>query len=304
MKLYLHIGLPRTASTFLQNDIFPELNNLKYFGPKSKTSHTIGKLLRDQNPDWKGIKLLKETTKFSDTILASDEGFSMQPWSQDYTYPTDNLKKIFEEIEIILFLRHPTDWVLSLYGLAVQKFRFMTLEEFLGFDGYSFGEFSESVVQKYSNWGKTRIQIESLRFSEVIKAWRKIFPRTHVFFFEDFISNREKVLSKVLNLLDSNLDLSEFPVNQRRNYSPSIDAQDTAVGIFQTFAKELPANGLRRSFQFRGAERLAIKAIERELCFNMYARIKLRERLPRLLDNFFVEEIACVKSLVPDCPWR
>ena len=32
MKIYIHLGPPKTASTFLQKQIFPNINGIYYFG--------------------------------------------------------------------------------------------------------------------------------------------------------------------------------------------------------------------------------------------------------------------------------
>ncbi len=36
MKLYIHLGPPKTASTFLQKQIFPSINGICYFGKTKK----------------------------------------------------------------------------------------------------------------------------------------------------------------------------------------------------------------------------------------------------------------------------
>lgn len=101
--IIIHIGLHKTATTFLQKDIFPYVrgyNFIYYFD-------------------------FKKSYKYSKKIIISDETLSGTPFfNKDPNVRFDiagKLKLLFPEARILLVLREKEGWVKSLYGEYVRK---------------------------------------------------------------------------------------------------------------------------------------------------------------------------------------
>lgn len=306
MKLYLHIGIPRTASTFLQTNIFPRLSHLDYIGSPFKKENyefflileAFFKLIYGLDFNAQDRALLEKIALSPKSTLISNEGLSMNPWTQDYPKHANRLKEFFQEIEVILFLRHPTDWVLSLYGLAIQKRRFTSLRDFVGFDGESFCNFADSVDHK------NIVQLQDIRFSQLLRNWRQIFPKTRVFFFENFVTQKEEVLNEILEALGSNLAPTKFLLDKKKNASNPVLVQDTATGIFNALYRNNLQADFFQSVQYRLANYSARIALKQNITLSAFSQQDDRLEIQERLDKFFFEEIENIKTLTPNCPWR
>ena len=306
MKLYLHIGIPRTASTFLQTKIFSRLSHLHFIGPPfQKEDHEVFlimeafvKLIYGLGFDAQDRTLLEKIAISPKSTLVSNEGLSMNPWTQNYPTHANRLKEFFQEIKVILFLRHPTDWVLSLYGLAIQKGRFVSLRDFVGFDGKSFCNFADSSDHK------SRVHLQNIRFSQLLRNWRQTFPNTRVFFFEDFVTQKEELINEVLKTLNSNLVPTKLRLDRKANASAPLFVQDTAAGIFNTLYRNNLQADFFQSVRYRLADYSARIALNQGITLSAFSQQEDRLELQERLDKFFVEEIENIKTLVPNCPWR
>ena len=93
MKVIIHVGIPRTASTFLQKFIFPQSHNRTIIYNPEYVINIIRELHRQSHtqplsPDDldRSRQLIFDHLKSSQagTLLLSSESFSMDPWRQDY----------------------------------------------------------------------------------------------------------------------------------------------------------------------------------------------------------------------------
>ena len=82
-KIFIHVGLPKTASTYLQNNIFPRLNNVAYIGrPYTQENYAFNTLQYADNSLYASSTTRKEIDNIENElakgnpILISDELFS------------------------------------------------------------------------------------------------------------------------------------------------------------------------------------------------------------------------------------
>jgi len=119
-ELYLHVGLPRCASTFLQTKIFPYLN-LHYVHRKEHINYKMDH-----------IKYLKKVFKKSkvDVLYSSETILGLPEIVED---PVDTLKKYsvaFPDANIIIIKRDRATWLKSMY------YRYMHREGYIDFNNY------------------------------------------------------------------------------------------------------------------------------------------------------------------------
>ena len=109
MKI-VHIGLPKTATTYLQHQIFPKISeyrNLKFNNEEE--------LIRDHTDKMRFASNLVDKLPLSDNEFISSEalsGWSPHIWEH---YADLNLRAFGENTHILITLRDPEDYLKSLY---------------------------------------------------------------------------------------------------------------------------------------------------------------------------------------------
>lgn len=111
MEVYFHLGLPKVASTYFQQLVFPNLAGLTYY-PKHQfrryreiiAASTKGKFLFSTEKDWNVVEAVEEITG------------------------------LFPDARIILFVRRHDDWLLSRYKYRIRKLGNESFSEFFDLD--------------------------------------------------------------------------------------------------------------------------------------------------------------------------
>ncbi|GGE32346.1 hypothetical protein [Psychroflexus planctonicus] len=130
--LYLHIGNPKTGSTYLQKKVFPELENITYhYKPKynilkeyRNQKSTFGRFMRSSPVVWKnfGDVLLNNLGLNSfekSDILVSDEHFVEANDPFRIAQHLHELKKrIYKShnLKILMIIRRQDTWISSCYA--------------------------------------------------------------------------------------------------------------------------------------------------------------------------------------------
>lgn len=120
MNVYLHIGLHKTGSTYLQYNIFPSLKDFHYVQLPPWRVLTHANLSVKKLEKYKSEILIKWDGQKD--LIISNEFFSgdIEKFSKDkLVVILDNLNKLFPEAQVILVLRHPKDYFNSLYNFRV-----------------------------------------------------------------------------------------------------------------------------------------------------------------------------------------
>ena len=203
----LHIGMPRTASTFFQSEVFPNFENFVSIGVETTQYHKSFQRLLYQDESFYDEAIIRDELSFDirQNLILSNElfvGQSLYLNSSNRTRTANRLKQLFPKAEIILFLRNQVDLLESLYSIGVYSGHTSKPEEFVQFDN------DESSVDApiYSTFSPKE-QTEQYKFSSLIRLYQSLFEKVHVFLFEDFRTDPSAFLSAFC--LKLNLKLSE-----------------------------------------------------------------------------------------------
>lgn len=125
-KVYLHIGLPKTATTSLQIDYFPFVNNEEYFyagvnQPRKSNSSELYYLLNQVVATGKNVDLAQsETRKIISqgrSLVLSDEMFLVSSRAVTWQLKIERLISVFDifDYKILLTVRDPVKAMFSFY---------------------------------------------------------------------------------------------------------------------------------------------------------------------------------------------
>ena len=178
-KTILHIGLPKTATTLLQEMVFVNIKDVFYIGlPKINEIkdtpliyiNELNKITSKKNSmDKKEIATIKNQAKAyleqvkSEIILFSNETLCGQITSFSNTQENAIfLKEIFENSKIVFTIRKQSDWAESIYNQIMTKHnKYIINEKFLGyrhgssinkFFNYKNDEFAKNSAIYNLNW--------------------------------------------------------------------------------------------------------------------------------------------------------
>ena len=143
MSALIHIGLYKTASTFLQKNIFTNIQNRDYIqnvdpGLCKQIKHLARQeAINHMNTgmvDSKALIEIKKSVKeHNRDLIISSESFAGHPGLlfKDYRRIALTLNKIFPEGKILLVIREQSSYLESLYKHAVKKGSTMSIDDFL-----------------------------------------------------------------------------------------------------------------------------------------------------------------------------
>jgi len=152
-KFYLHIGLPKAASTFFQRDIFPALKAVHYLGQprydllsqRAKYDRTTLSRFFDRSPAvWSEMgeafaeKLVSSVTdNKKNSYLISDEnaitGGIVDPYAIGAhlkTMASVFAQKGFSAFKLLIFIRRQDTWLASAYAQTSARYSHASQQEF------------------------------------------------------------------------------------------------------------------------------------------------------------------------------
>lgn len=130
----MHIGLPKTATTTLQSELFSKINSreLKYFGvrqPRSEKQTELYQAFLNGVNDARNGGIFKQNVKeilsTGQSILLSDEMVTVSGKGADWEQKIHNLAEITKELEysLLITVREPVDAMFSFYVELYSRFR-------------------------------------------------------------------------------------------------------------------------------------------------------------------------------------
>ena len=161
-EIYLHIGPHKTASTYLQQHIFNQLEGLEYYGPTAditKKLHPKNYNISDENAGPVNVDELNSLAINNKVLISSENWFGEHNLGYQNRFSNcDIIKKLIPAAKIIIIIRKQDDWLKSLYKQNIQKGSYFSFEDFVAKFGFDDNPFD--VIDNYiNNFGKENIHI-------------------------------------------------------------------------------------------------------------------------------------------------
>lgn len=183
MPVFFHIGMGKAGSTYLQQELFPNLKGISYvdhFQYDNPVSSFLVKLYYEQNlwnahsTEYKEKANLFLTSV--DNRLYSWESIVGNPYANFHNHFlfADVLKEICPEGKIILIIRKQDDYIHSQYMQAVQMGSAFSIRYFMNYSGGNFGTYTPSP------WKKANLDVKILNYMNFLNTYIKRFGKENV----------------------------------------------------------------------------------------------------------------------------
>lgn len=175
-KLFIHLGMNRTGTTFLQTQVFPLLDKVNYVPLYLENRYTRNPFLINVKPDEK--------------TLISNENFSVflkyTFIDQDHVYYAPSrvilqrLKQVFPDASIIFCVREQESWLRSVYNNLVKN-------------GYPYDYI---FFRKYVRFFDQKVFVDLLK---------KLFSNVLIYGFDEFKKNPQEIVEKICVFIGTNV---------------------------------------------------------------------------------------------------
>ena len=237
-KIFIHLGYPKTASTFLQNEIFINLNDT-FFIDKMSNEQRYRKVIQpiiDSSPEFfysKSTTILEYLGNQKEkNVFISDESFI---FGRDKFYPNNyetivqRINKLFPEATYIVSIRNQADFIKSYYSQLKKKNFFLN----------NFNHWLECEKKKLSL--KNGI-IPKIEYFEVLQVIHKhiLKDNTNIIQYENL---SEKTIRELLEI-KLKLKINKANFNIKLNERSSI-LNVFGLYLYNNFLKNLLNNNIK-----------------------------------------------------------
>lgn len=203
---FIHIGLPRTATTFLQQKVFAKMEDYNYHGPATTQYHPAFNQLMFADESFYSEKRKNEVKPFlnEEKLILSNENFSGQSLYLNFTNRSRTARRLSEllpDATVILFIRNQTDLLRSHYGINLQWKETKTFEEFINTHerGRKLPDPGGPHTGYYDTYRGTE-PLDGYNFHALVKLYRSLFPKVEIFLYEDLLMAPENVMDRMENI--------------------------------------------------------------------------------------------------------
>lgn len=223
-NIFLHIGLPRTATTFLQQEVFSKIENINFIDGSHPHNNPLKIVFKSIiNSENTKSHLLYNYLIEDRLNLISYEGFFGNYFCKEFNsfQNTKNLFEIFPSSKIIFCLREYNSLIKSLYNLYIRKGGTKNFDKF---------------VEKHINQN-------NFIFNNYVDYLYKLFGKHNVFIynFEDFNINPIDNIKSICSFMQ--VDVPSFK-NRKVMKSFSDDQLKVIKLLNNLFKTNFNSNGL------------------------------------------------------------
>lgn len=275
-KIIIHIGYPKTGTSFLQEKVLTELHgaeqvNYLHFRKIEELLQEItctNSLFFDANVVKKRFDpLLKDGVNVIsyESLIAA-----VYYKSVNLKSTAENLFALFPEATILITLRNQADIALSLHAQYVHEGGTLGLTEFLGMNRVGLKEIDDNVLD-----------LRSFEYDKVIKFYKELFGSTRIsiLFFEEFVANRDEFMFDLYQLMGIEGEQKMIEPSGKTNEGYAKNQIRLARFMNRMFYSHFNRNSLALNFKLPFSEKrinIAVlrKLLQSSLSFSILGRRK------------------------------
>lgn len=211
-EIIIHIGYPKTATTWLQKEFFPKVANWNYLSPGIFNEQIIKIDPFDPHLNF-------DAWEEKERLIVSNENFIGLGRINGFIKIglANRLKSIFPNAKIVIFIRNQLDMIASSYNWNVKRMGCtLSIKKFLNYtDG------RPNQTPKYNLYHNN--------YYDIIKLYSDLFGKenVYVFLFEEFRTNPESFIGSFCEIFDfkiseETLNFTPFNTKLRKGLFPII----------------------------------------------------------------------------------
>ncbi|TXE18870.1 hypothetical protein ES692_05310 [Psychroserpens burtonensis] len=204
MKVYLHLGVHKTGSSFLQKEFFSEYKNQILFIDRSNLLEFKSYILHTDDFAFQSEKALDifnsivSNSESRDRVILSDEEFYGNPFMGvlDRKRNIDRLINVFgDSLHVLMFIRNQQSLLHSLYKQYVKTGGIANFSSFISYKRYPlFFNIDYLKYDKYLNYLKFKLGQSRIK----------------VLLYEEFINNKQGILQEIDSFVKNEVSNYEF----------------------------------------------------------------------------------------------
>lgn len=248
-KVFIHVGFPKTASTYLQKSVFSRIPGFQYISPEI-TQNTIGwnhlQYADDLDFDAKSFREnLGELSENNRPLLISDELFVGKPWfnGMGRTQICKRLAENFPNAKILMIVRGQYEMCKSLHNQWIKGARR---------GSKTFGSFfriyadAGNKVQKSGltyNTDEDFLHPEYLNYYKIIRLYKSHFTDIKIIPYELLMTDPKGFIREIGGYLNTPIDQ---PVEKTERVNTSLKGRHLATQMVVNSFKNMPLTKLER----------------------------------------------------------
>ena len=221
-KKIFHVGLHKTATTFLQNQVFNNLLHTEQITrPYTQHNHAFNMMQYADDTLYDENLFLEEINKFNNkNVIFSDESFSGKPIFFSHinrTMIAKRIKKAVPDAEIILFLRDQKKILYSKYLTYLKYLNgWKSIEDFFYIHktNYTYEDYKNlkkaSLDSLFFNTNGEYINLDIYKYSKIIELYKSLFHKVHIFLYEDLKDNLPETISRLEVIINDKVKVKYF----------------------------------------------------------------------------------------------
>lgn len=286
-KLIIHVGLPKTATTTLQRNLFwvlhkkgsinflgrmntPEYEN--YFNP-------LGEVIYSDKDKFYEIQNLLSANKVN---LYSEECLSLNIDHHDYNWMELIKESVVDyDVEVLLTLRNPYEFFLSYYAEMYHWYYQYDKEM------NSIHKFANKFIEDPNNK-----DFFIFKYDEYIDKLKSSFNKVHVVFFEDIESGELiRNLERIINVDLEEIEVFKFNENSRVKINNGCYSEATRMDVWLFNILYRKYRGLYNKATVKGSVLNVMYRVVQQVLKRFYKRGKLHENLSEDVKNKILENL-------------
>jgi hypothetical protein len=301
----IHIGLHKTASTYLQEIVWPKFKSYTFLTrPYTQHNYAFNRLQYADDSLYDKSSIIKELREIEvNNLLISDESLSGKPIYFSYlnrSLIAKRLNELFPQAIIILFIRDQKDIILSHYNSYIKSpFGIKRIEELFWkpkrkfeYKDYLYSPKKYDMSTLYYNTNDYYIHFDCFLYSKLIDLYTSLFENVEVFLYEDFVKNPCRVIQRLEKIMGHkihiNSKLFNYRINNSLNYS-ELEKQRLRNKYYQLYPN---------SFLMKGVGQL-IKIYER-----LSPSKNLEQNVYNITKDYYSIDNKLVKEKYSELNWK
>lgn len=209
-QLFVHVGLHKTATTYLQRGVFPHWSGIDYLGVPYDSSGLLPGQFEGIVHSRQERPLVLSNEKFSFRAITPETlhpGTRRAPVGAERAALFEQLHHLLPNAGIILCLRHPVAWVESIYSQYLKRGGVLKPEEF------------------WSDAGTACMEPADAHFRSDVEYIRSHWPAHFIYLYEDFSVAPQASLDRMADFMNVPRFSGKLDMSRKNSRLSQSDAQ-------------------------------------------------------------------------------